>query len=165
MTFNLRCAKRESASDQMRSTMISVNKVFSEGVLMNFRLWGWRIAVGASILLGVPAVAAPTAIKISQGVLPQQQENPQAAGETAFNEGFVLYYQGTAESLKQALAKFEEALKLFRQTGDRREEAVTLFSISRVYSGLGDEQKALDYHNQFFSLSQRDGGIFKKSDR
>ena len=66
-----RHAVPESAPDKLRSTMIAVNQVLFEQVFMNLRLWVWGIAVGASILLGVPAVAAPSAIKISQGVSQQ----------------------------------------------------------------------------------------------
>ncbi|TAG54051.1 MAG: hypothetical protein EAZ28_25965 [Oscillatoriales cyanobacterium] len=78
---------------------------------MNLRLWVWGIAVGASILLGVPAVAAPSAMQISQGVSQQGGGNTAAAAEKSLKEGLQLYQQGTAESLKGAIAKFEEALK------------------------------------------------------
>ena len=57
--------------------MIPVNKVFFEQVFMNITLWAWGrygLAVSALILLGVPAVAAPSAIKISQGVSQQPGE-------------------------------------------------------------------------------------------
>ena len=43
--------------------MIPVNKVFFEQVFMNLTLWVWGrygLAVSALILLGVPAVAAPS---------------------------------------------------------------------------------------------------------
>ena len=48
---------------------------------MNLTLWVWGrygLAVSALILLGVPAVAAPSAMKISQGVSQQSGENPAA---------------------------------------------------------------------------------------
>jgi hypothetical protein len=89
--------------------MIPVNKVFFEQVFMNLRLWVWGIAVGASILLGVPAVAAPSAIKISQGVSQQGGGNPAAAAaERAFTEGMQMVQQGTAQSLRQAIAKLKK---------------------------------------------------------
>ena len=55
---------------------------------MNITLWAWGrygLAVSALILLGVPAVAAPSAIKISQGVSQQGGGNP--AAERALTEG------------------------------------------------------------------------------
>ncbi|MBD0314602.1 MAG: hypothetical protein ICV86_17680, partial [Microcoleus sp. T3-bin5] len=88
---------------------------------MNLTLWVWGrcgIAVAASILLGVPAVAAPSAIKISQGVSQQGGGNPVAAAERALTEGMQLFQQGTAESLRKAIAKLEEALKLSREAGE-----------------------------------------------
>ena len=123
---------------------------------MNVRLWVWGncgIAVAASILLGVPAVATPSAIKISQGVSQQGGGNPTAAAaEKALTEGVQLYQQGTAESLRKAIAKFEEALKLYREAGDTSAQAVSLLVLGRVYSDLGEKQKSLEYYSQSLSL-------------
>jgi CHAT domain-containing protein/Tfp pilus assembly protein PilF len=119
---------------------------------MNLRLWVWGIAVTASILLGVPAVAVPSAMKISQGVSQQGGGNAAADAEKALKEGLQLYQQGTAESLRKAIAKFEEALKLYRATGDRNMEASTLSKIGRTYDHLGEKQKALEYHSQSLPL-------------
>ncbi|WP_242715835.1 tetratricopeptide repeat protein [Microcoleus vaginatus] len=124
---------------------------------MNITLWVWGIAVGASILLGVPAVAAPSVIKMSQGVSQQSGENRVADAQRAFTEGDQLYQQGTAESLRKAIAKFEELLKLYRQAGDRAGEATTLHSIGKVYSDLGEKQKALEYYSQSLPLSRAIG--------
>ncbi|MBD1828710.1 tetratricopeptide repeat protein [Microcoleus sp. FACHB-61] len=140
--------------------MIPVNKVLFEQVFMNITLWVWGrygLAVSALILLGVPAVAAPSAIKISQGVSQQSGENPAADAQRAFTEGDQLYQQGTAESLRKAIAKFEELLKLYRQAGDRAGEATTLHSIGKVYSDLGEKQKALEYYSQSLPLSRAIG--------
>jgi len=128
---------------------------------MNITLWAWGrygLAVSALILLGVPAVAVPSAIKISQGVSQQSGGNPAAAAaERALREGDQLYQQGTAQSLRQAIAKYEEALKLFRAVGDRRGEAVILNNIGKVYSALGEQQKALEYYNQSLPLTRATG--------
>jgi len=97
---------------------------------MNLRLWVWGIAVGASILLGVAAVAEPSAIQISQRVS-QQSGGNRATAEKALTEGVQLYQQGTAQSLRKALAKYEEALNLFREVDDRAQEALTLRKLSR----------------------------------
>jgi CHAT domain-containing protein/Tfp pilus assembly protein PilF len=140
--------------------MISVNKVFFEQVFMNITLWAWGrygLAVSALILLGVPAVAAPSAIKISQGVSQQSGGNRAAAAERAFTEGDQLYQQGTAQSLRKAIAKWEEALKLYREAGDRRGEANTLTNIGQVYSDLEEKQKALEYYSQSLPLSRAVG--------
>ena len=104
---------------------------------MNIMLWAWGrcgIAVSALILLGVPTVTAPSAIKISQGVSQHSGGNRAAAAEKAFTEADQLYQQGTAQSLRKAIAKWEEAVKLYREAGDRAEEAVTLYNNATVIS-------------------------------
>jgi CHAT domain-containing protein/Flp pilus assembly protein TadD len=136
--------------------MIPVNKVFFEQVFMNLTLWVWGrygLAVSALILLGVPAVAAPSAIKISQAVSQQGGGNAAtAAAKRALTEGAQLYEQGTAESLRQAIAKFEEALKLCRAVGDNGGQAISLLGLGRVYLALGENQKALEYYSQSLPL-------------
>ncbi len=125
---------------------------------MNLTLWVWGrygLAVSALILLGVPAVAAPSAIKISQGVSQQSGENPAAAAaERTLKEGAQLYQQGTAESLRKASTKLEEALKLYREAGDTLKQAVSLLLLGKVYHDLGENQKALEYFSQSLPLSR-----------
>ena len=161
-----RHAVRPSAPDKLRSTMIPVNKVFFEQVFMNLTLWVWGrygLAVGATILLGVPAVAMPSAIQISQGVSQQFGGNPvtAAAATKALTEGFELYLQGTAESLRKAIAKLEEALKLYGETSENEGQAITienegqaltLLLLGKVYDDLGEKQKALEYYSQSLPL-------------
>jgi len=146
--------------------MIPVNKVFFEQVFMNLTLWVWGrygLAVGATILLGVPAVAMPSAIQISQGVSQQFGGNPvtAAAATKALTEGFELYLQGTAESLRKAIAKLEEALKLYGETSENEGQAITienegqaltLLLLGKVYDDLGEKQKALEYYSQSLPL-------------
>ncbi|WP_445172219.1 tetratricopeptide repeat protein [Microcoleus sp.] len=128
---------------------------------MNLTLgvWGrWGIAVAASILLGVTAVAAPSAIKISQGVSQQGGGNPTAAAaERALKEGLQLYQQGTAEALRKAIAKLEEALNLYREARENAGQAVSLLALGRVYDDLGEKQKALEYYSQSLTLSRAVG--------
>jgi CHAT domain-containing protein/Flp pilus assembly protein TadD len=89
---------------------------------------------------------------IAQQSAATEQEATRTAAERAFEEGVQLYQQGTAESKRQAIAKFEEALPVFRAVGDQKGEAGTLLFIGRVYSDLGENQKALDYYNQSLPL-------------
>ncbi len=69
--------------------------------------------------------------------------------------------EGSAESLRKALEKFDEALLLYRAAADHRDEAITLNNIALVHDILGEKQKALDYYNQALPLwravSDRDG--------
>ena len=124
---------------------------------MNLILWilrRWGIALGTLLLLGFPGVAARSAIQLSQGVSEQREGNPATPAERALTEAGQLYQQGTAESLRKAIAKYEEALKLYREVGDRTREAHTLTWIGSVYSELGEKQKALEYYSQSLPLSR-----------
>ncbi|MEH2153633.1 hypothetical protein [Nostoc sp.] len=47
-----------------------------------------------------------------------------------------LYQQETAESLQQAIGKWQEALKLWQQVDDKPEQALTLNNIGLVYDDL-----------------------------
>jgi CHAT domain-containing protein/Tfp pilus assembly protein PilF len=67
-------------------------------------------------------------------------------------EGMELYRQGTADSLRQAIKKWEEALSLYQMVGDRGGEATTLNNIGAVYRALGEKQKALNFYNQALPL-------------
>ena len=82
-------------------------------------------------------------------------QSPAATKENAerlLEEGQALYQQGSAESLRQAIQKWQEARLLYRAVGDPYGEANTLNNIGRVYSDLGEKQKALVFYNQALPL-------------
>jgi CHAT domain-containing protein/Flp pilus assembly protein TadD len=94
---------------------------------------------------------------LAQQPATSQQDATREAAEQAFQEGVQLYQQGTAESLQQAITKFEEALPLYRAVGDSRSEAFTLGYIGYIYDALGEKQKALEFYNQSLPLSHATG--------
>jgi CHAT domain-containing protein/Tfp pilus assembly protein PilF len=106
------------------------------------------MSIALSLQLSQPVAAAVPVGKVVQTA----QTNSNEAAAKALKEGLQLYQQGTAEAKRSAIAKFEEALKLFRAGGDRRGEAATLNKIGRVYSDLGEQQKALEYYSQSLPL-------------
>src|SRR5262249_44347763 len=75
------------------------------------------------------------------------QDRNKSAAERKFEEGESLRSQGTPESLRLAVKKYEEALLLWRAIGDRSGEATTLSNIGEVYDSFGEKQKALDFLN------------------
>ncbi|MGB3637400.1 MAG: tetratricopeptide repeat protein, partial [Rivularia sp. (in: cyanobacteria)] len=96
------------------------------------------------------SVGARTTFKPAQ-IAQQQSTQPdgtEAAAKKAFNEGMTLYKQGTAESLRQAIVKWEQALKLWSKVPSKAEKAKTLVWLGFVYSSLGEKQKALEFYNQ-----------------
>ncbi|MDZ8083279.1 MAG: tetratricopeptide repeat protein, partial [Nostoc sp. DcaGUA01] len=100
-------------------------------------------------------------LQIAQQPGTTQQNATRATAERLFQEGVQLYQQGTAESPRQAIGKWLEALKLWQQIDDKRWEAITLVGIGGVYSSLGEKQEALKYYNQalpiFRALGDRRG--------
>ncbi|MEG4495527.1 tetratricopeptide repeat protein [Microcoleus sp. D3_18_C4] len=105
-----------------------------------------------SVQLSQPVAAVPVG-----KVVQTAQTNSSNAAETALEEGIQLYQQGTAEALRGAFTKWEEALKLYRRAGNNRGQAFSLLGLGRVYNDLGEKQKALEYFSQSLPLSQAVG--------
>lgn len=80
------------------------------------------------------------------------QDRSRSAAEKAAAEGEQLRLQGTADSKRQAIAKYEEALAFWQAVGDRRRAAETVNKIAEAHWSLNDFQKALDSYNQALSL-------------
>ena len=80
-----------------------------------------------------------------------QEDSKRAAARSVNNEAERLQL-GTAESLRKAIVKYEEALSLWRSAGDKSGEAETLSSAAQVYNSLGDKQRALDYFQRAIEL-------------
>ncbi|MEZ2251437.1 CHAT domain-containing protein [Microcoleus sp.] len=108
------------------------------------------ILIGLSLQLSQPGGAATP---VEEAVKTAQNSSIEAA-QKALNDGLLLYQQGTAEAKRGTIAKWEEALKLYREAGDRAKEAITLNNIGRIYEDLGEKQTALDYYNQSLPLSR-----------
>ncbi|WP_313933876.1 MULTISPECIES: tetratricopeptide repeat protein [Nostocaceae] len=118
---------------------------------MNYKLLFLPLLLSSLLLSdAVRATSKTQDLQIAQQ--PTQPEATRAAAKQAFNEGFELYKQGTAESLQQALAKWQIALPLWQKLGDKSNEALTLIGIGKVYSDLGEKQQALLYYNQALPL-------------
>ncbi|MEG4443844.1 tetratricopeptide repeat protein [Microcoleus sp. AT9_B5] len=86
----------------------------------------------------------------------QQPANSNAAKQV-LEEGVQLAQQGTAESLRQAIPKFEQAVTLSRQAGDKPSEALSFVGLGRVHNLLGENQKALEFFNQALPLFREVG--------
>jgi CHAT domain-containing protein/Flp pilus assembly protein TadD len=104
--------------------------------------------------MGTAARAFPGSYRLQSGQLTAttEQDATRAVAKKLYDEGLVLFKQGTGESLKQAIVKWQEALKLWHQVDNKFQQALTLASIGRVYSDLGEKQKALYFSNQALLL-------------
>jgi uncharacterized protein (TIGR04222 family) len=72
-------------------------------------------------------------------------------------EGEALRAQGTAESLRLAIKKYEEALLLWRAIGHSDGEATTLMLVGVTYQSLSEWRKALEFYTQALPLLQAAG--------
>ena len=84
------------------------------------------------------------------------------AAQNVHAEGERLRLQGRAESLREAVTKFEQALPLWRAAGGKAGEAATLNSIGLAFYFLGEQRKALDYYNQSLVLERAGGDRLKE---
>jgi tetratricopeptide (TPR) repeat protein len=88
-----------------------------------------------------------------------EQDKKRVAAEKLYAEAILLHVQSTAESLREAINKYESALLLFRSLGERRKEGLALVNIGQLYSTLSDWQKAIQYASEaltvFRSLGDR----------
>ncbi len=94
----------------------------------------WFLA-GMSIALSLQ-LSQPVAVAVSVGKgLQTAQSNSSDAARKVLSEGVQLYHQqGTMEAKRSAIAKYEDALKLFREASDRSWEGITFNLLARVYS-------------------------------
>ena len=81
------------------------------------------------------------------------QKKPQVdrlkRAETLYAEAGKLYEQGTVASVKAAFTKFDEARKLFKLIGDRKNESACLYWEASILVAFGADKNAVD----FFSLA------------
>ncbi|MFO5494777.1 MAG: tetratricopeptide repeat protein, partial [Cuspidothrix sp.] len=117
------------------------------------------LSISILLLCGVGAVVGSNRV-LAQDDLLKIAQSPAATKENAerlLEEGQALYQQGSAESLEQAIQKWQEARLLYRAVGDRRREATTLNNIGLVYDDLGEKQKVLNFYNQALPIRRAVG--------
>lgn len=70
-------------------------------------------------------------------------DRTRVAAERSYFAGAQLQNQRTSDSRRKAIEQYAEALRLMRDAGDRRGEAMTLTNMAIVYNFLDEPQKAL----------------------
>ena len=91
--------------------------------------------------------------KIDQGHTDLQDRHLIAADEADAQAGILLSEQ-SRESHVRAIEKLEEALKLYKEAGNRIEEQRVLNDIGRAYMYLGGYKKSVEYFEQSLLVSQ-----------
>jgi len=94
-------------------------------------------------------------IRIEELRKPTEHDKKRVVAEGVFQQAETLRTEGSANSLKAALVKYDEALAIYRAIEDRTDEALTLTKIGMVFNSLSDPQKALDYHKEALALYSR----------
>src|SRR5262249_21531653 len=103
------------------------------------------------------AAAGRYEIKLAELRTATRQDQNRMMAEKAYRQGQSLRAEATAQSFTKAIEKYQEALEVFRDIGDRREEATTLNHIALGDDSLRERQKALDYYNQALPLTRAVG--------
>jgi tetratricopeptide (TPR) repeat protein len=83
-----------------------------------------------------------------------ERDRTRIAAERAFAEAELLRAQQRADSLRQAVVKYEEAARLYHTLGERAKEAVCLLGAGAFSHHLGDLRKALEYYGQALPIFQ-----------
>jgi CHAT domain-containing protein/Tfp pilus assembly protein PilF len=79
-------------------------------------------------------------------------DHKRVAAERSYFAGSHLQGERTAESRRKAIERFGEALRLMREAGDRRGEAMTLTNLGTVYNLLAEPKKALEHLDQALTV-------------
>lgn len=96
-------------------------------------------------------------VKIEELRAATGQDKSRVAAGRAFAAGTELYRQGTAESRRKAIERYQESASFRRAAEDRAGEATALYMIGASYSFLGDKQKALDFCDRALPLARAAG--------
>jgi CHAT domain-containing protein/Tfp pilus assembly protein PilF len=97
-----------------------------------------------------------------QSLNPSQIQEPvrtdcSAVAQKTLDEGQKLIAEGSAESLRKAIEKLEQAAQVCRVAGDRGNEGLMLNGIGFVYGFLSDHQKAREYYERALPLRRAVG--------
>jgi len=84
--------------------------------------------------------------------LATEADRKRVAAERAYFAGTKLLKERTTESRRKAIEQYGEALRLMREAGDRRGEAMTLTNIGMIHNQLNELQKARDNLEQALTV-------------
>ncbi|MGB3492266.1 MAG: DUF928 domain-containing protein [Elainellaceae cyanobacterium] len=115
-----------------------------------------RLLMSVGSLLLIPALVSGVAMAMANEAIAQAipDEAQEAEGDRLFQEGMELRQ---AEQLEVALEKFEAALRVYEERGDRQGQADTLNQIGNIYLSLNQHEQALEFFQQALTLRQTEG--------
>ncbi|MGB3642008.1 MAG: tetratricopeptide repeat protein, partial [Rivularia sp. (in: cyanobacteria)] len=129
---------------------------YSQFVIRNLARYGLSALLGIVLVSeSVSAIPKNVGVKIAQQQAVDNKEPIRKQALKLIQEGRQLSKQGNAQSSKQAISKWKQALELLQQLGElKSSQAVLLYSIGNTYSNLGEKQQALKYYNQALPLAR-----------
>lgn len=98
----------------------------------------WQFIRRTLLLLTLFSLLTPTAAA-------QSEQEKRSAAEKLVAEAKQTANEGTAEAYNQSIKKFEQALAIYKEIGDRKFEARTLTNIGIIYMWANERKSALDY--------------------
>lgn len=105
------------------------------------------------------AFSLPTHHAQASVCLVQQSKDQVTPCKRAFDEAERLLKIGSAESLKAAIPKYEEAIQCFRAVGNRPLEARSLNNMGYAYDSIGEKRKGLDLYQQALVIDKELGNL------
>jgi CHAT domain-containing protein/tetratricopeptide (TPR) repeat protein len=119
----------------------------------------WVTETSGTYVLNVRSVemtarAGPYTITLEQLREATPDDESRIAGRLTLSEAESLYEEGTSESRRRALGKDQEALALWQQLNDVREQSTCLIAVGQVLDALGQLRPALEYHQRALVLSR-----------
>jgi len=137
---------------------------------MRLKSWRWGIFIGILLSAKLPIMAsAPEKVegridrtsetlndgnyRIAQGNT-SENELKKTRAEELFQQGI---QQFQVSQFKDALASWEQSLKLFQELGDRQGEANSLGNLGVVYDSLGEYKRAIDFYQQQLTITRQIG--------
>lgn len=117
---------------------------------------GYALGGLVAVLLGMgraeAAISGGGELFLEETVERVAQNSGSPGAVQLMEEGLQLYNEGTTESLRQAIEKFEAARQRYHEIELQKGEATALWHLGVAYEDLGDKQEALNRYNQALSL-------------
>lgn len=102
------------------------------------------------LISGLLPLNFPAFFSVEQ-VLAQTPDARQTQAKQLYQQGFE---QVNANQFEAALQSFQQALKIYREIGDREGEWDCLYGYGLAYSGMGNIAKALDSYQQTLTIAK-----------
>jgi len=102
-------------------------------------------------------------VKVEELRSATEQDRIRVAAEKAEGEGRTLANWALAEQERQGIAKYEEALALWRKLGENKGEMRTLSFLTTKYRQIGEPQTAFEYARQGIQIAQTLGDRYQEA--